>query len=104
MKLLSFWGESRLGSGNLTVPNELLGAYITPAQVDALLERMHKLRVFSQFTVPSRTCFESVGTTSKQFTIDSSGTERSLTGERRRVRLEKGGTRLPSGPRPLGGP
>ncbi|MCH8321218.1 MAG: hypothetical protein IH790_09720 [Acidobacteria bacterium] len=40
----------------------------------------------------------------EQFTIDSSGTERSLTGERRRVRPEKGGTRLPSGPRPLGGP
>ncbi len=40
----------------------------------------------------------------EQFTIDSSVTERSLTGERRRVRPEKGGTRLPSGPRPLGGP
>ncbi len=40
----------------------------------------------------------------EQFTIDSFVTERSLTGERRRVRPEKGGTRLPSGPRPLGGP
>ncbi len=54
--------------------------------------------------VRSRTCFESVGTASKQFTIESSGIERSLTGERRRVRPEKGGTGLPSGPRPLGGP
>jgi len=40
----------------------------------------------------------------EQFTIDSSVTERSLTGERRRVGPEKGGTRLPSGPRLLGGP
>jgi hypothetical protein len=56
----------------------------------------HRLSVFSQFTVPSRTCFESVGTTSKQFTIgfesvgttskqftiDSSGTELFQIGER----------------------
>ncbi len=40
----------------------------------------------------------------EQFTIDSSVTERSLTGERRRVRPEMRRTRLPSGPRPLGGP
>jgi len=64
----------------------------------------HRLSVFSRFTVRSRTCFESVGTTSKQFAIDSSGTERSLAGERRRVGLEKGETRLPSVPRPLPGP
>ena len=43
-------------------------------------------------------------TDSKQLTIDPSGPERSLTGERQRVCLEKGRTRLPSGPRPLGGP
>ncbi len=49
----------------------------------------HRLSVFSQFTVRSRTCFESVGTTSKQFTIDFSGTERSLTVERRRASVER---------------
>ncbi len=38
------------------------------------------------------------------FTFDSFVTEGSLTGVRRRVGSEKGGLRLPSGPRPLSGP